>query len=259
MHNTAHRTIYLSQLEDFEEQKRLMQTYQVGFETYEFSMSHSLDDLQKSIERFAKEMAGGGSYGLSFHGPFLDLNTAAYDSKVRRATMERYEECYRAAKALNAKRIVYHSCFCPQVYWEESWMKNSLSFWKEFLQEKDDSIKIHMENLYDPDFTPLGRMVEEVGHPAFSLCVDVAHTNVFSRLPIEAWLEGLRGKVGHFHLSNNDGTADRHCALDEGTLDMEYVSQLLNRWYPDSSCTLEISSTMQAEHSLRLLDSLKLR
>lgn len=252
----AKRKIYLSQLESAQQQKRLMEEYHVGFETYEFSMSASLNHLQNGIQHFTETFPWDFSDGLSFHGPFLDLNTASFDDKILEVTRERYESCYQAAKNLGADRVVYHSCFYPQIYWAQCWAERSILFWKDFLKDKDDRIKIHMENLYDPDFSYLCQVVDAVDHPAFSLCVDVAHANVFSKIPVMQWLEGLRGKIGHFHLSNNDGLCDQHKGLYCGTLDMDAVTREINHCYPHVSCTLEISDVKDAEESLKLLPKL---
>ena len=115
------RTVYLSQLEDPKEQLRLVKEYRMGLESYEFAAGDALDDLDGSIARFHKALGSCREYGLSLHGPFLDMNTAAFDEEIRRVTRKRYEECYMAAKRLGAERIVYHSCLQPMIYVPELW------------------------------------------------------------------------------------------------------------------------------------------
>lgn len=247
------RTVYLSQLEDPKAQLRLTGEYKVGLESYEFAAGDALDQLDTSIAWFCRALGPCCGHGLSLHGPFLDMNTAAFDEDIRTVTRKRYEQSYEAAKRLGADRIVYHSCLQPMSYRPDCWAERSIPFWKDFLKDKDDSISIHMENLYDEAFWPMKTVVEEVAHPAFSLCVDVGHANVFSRLPISDWLEGLLGTVGLFHLSNNDGLKDLHGALDCGTLDMDAVVEYIGKWYPDAGCTLEIQGEEAARRSLELL------
>lgn len=251
------RTVYLSQLEDPEAQLKLTGEYRVGLESYEFAAGDALDQLDASVARFRRALGPCCGYGLSLHGPFLDMNTAAFDWDIQRVTRKRYEESYVAAKRLGAERIVYHSCLQPMSYRADCWAERSIPFWKDFLKDKDDTIKIHMENLYDEEFWHMKRVVEEVAHPAFSLCLDVGHANVFSRLPISDWLKGLRGTIGLFHLSNNDGLKDLHGALDLGTLDMDAVLEYIRKWYPAAGCTLEIQGEEAARRSLELLLSKK--
>lgn len=247
------KTVYLSQLEDPKAQLRLCSKYRVGLESYEFASGDALDHLDASVARFQQALGACCGHGLSLHGPFLDMNTAAFDGEIRRVTRTRYEECYEAAKRLGADRIVFHSCLQPMSYVPECWAERSIQFWKEFLEDKDTSIKIHMENLYDEEFWPMKAVVEEAAHPAFSLCLDVGHANVFSRLPVLQWLEGLRGTVGLFHLSNNDGRTDLHGALDCGTLDMKGITGCIGDWYPEADCTLEVSGEEASKRSLELL------
>lgn len=246
--------LYLAQLEDTKSLKALLERYPLGLESYAFGSAAALDCLPQTFTDFARDLQPFAQNGLSLHGPFLDLCPAAFDPMVRAATLRRFEDSYRAAAALGASRIVYHTGFYPQVYWPEVWEENSVFFWREFLRGKDASVQIHLENHYDPDWRPLRRVVEAVGHPAFSACFDSGHANVWSPLPAEEWLSGLGARAGHFHWHNNDGRRDGHLAPDNGTLDLLPLMERALRDCPSASWSLELCDAGQAVRSLQWLE-----
>ena len=46
--------------------------------------------------------------------------------------------------------------------------------------------------------------------------------------------------VAEFHLHNNNGLADQHRLLQEGTIDMPALASMLSRNFPDAVCTMEV-------------------
>ncbi|WP_343253120.1 sugar phosphate isomerase/epimerase family protein [Ligaoa zhengdingensis] len=247
--------IYLGQLEHKEQMRALVDVYHLGLESYELGIGEALDDWHASAERFQRDLGPVCTEGLSLHGPFLDLNPGCYDSRVRAATMERFEACYLAAQHVGADRIIFHSGFLPLIYHAKNWLENSISFWKEFLAGKGDGIQIHLENLYDPYWEPIKRLLDEVENPIFTACLDVGHANVFSSRPVLEWLEGLGSHIGHFHLHNNDGNLDQHRALSDGAIPMKEFLKSLQENHFGVSCTLEINDAQAAKESLLWLES----
>ena len=74
------------------------------------------------------------------------------------------------------------------------------------------------------------------------LCLDIGHAHAMTGpdMPVEKWIEILGGLIGHFHLHNNDGTADTHSAFDRGSMDMESVfSAIREHCSPDVTFTIE--------------------
>lgn len=103
--------IYVSHLLQDEEMKELVEELQVGVESIEFSISENLDHLAEHIKTYRKRLQFIGAKELTLHGPFLDLNPVAFDSRVRRVTMERFIQCYEAAQELGARK----SFFIPAI------------------------------------------------------------------------------------------------------------------------------------------------
>ena len=84
--------------------KEICGQYGAGVESIEFSISDNLDQLERKMERYQKRLEQMGNPPLTLHGPFLDLNPASFDSRIRKVTMERFDQCYQAGIRLGAKK-----------------------------------------------------------------------------------------------------------------------------------------------------------
>lgn len=231
--------IYVSHLLEDDEMKELLQSTSLGIESIEFSIAENLDHLEQTLITYEKRLERMGCEELILHGPFLDLNPAAYDSLVAKATKERYEQAYTAAKKLGAKKIIYHSCFMPGVYLCEGWADRVAAFYQEFLEDKSKEIQILMENVLDPVPALLWESAERILHPAFGLCLDVGHVNCYSREPLGKWISENGPYVKHFHVHDNRGDRDAHLAVGQGTVDWEDAATWLKSGV---DCTIECST-----------------
>lgn len=227
--------IYFSHLLDDNEMKQLLKNPGTGLESIEFSISENLDHLDQKLQAYEKRLAYMGYPELTLHGPFLDLNPAAFDSMVAEATRTRYEQSYLAAKKLGAKKLILHTCFLPDVYMIPGWADRVADFYRRFLADKDDTVQILLENVLDPYPTPVWDIAAQLAHPAVGLCLDVGHANCYSEVAMSEWCRILEGKVRHLHVHDNDGTKDAHLALGEGTIPAEPFIPLLKV----ADCTVE--------------------
>ena len=257
-------TFYISHLFDDDETKIVLDDFQgdfiLGIETIDFAAGYFLDMKDDKVIEYQGRM---GEYlekhPISIHGPFLDLCPHSFDSAIRRATMERYEETYRAAKLLGAKRIVFHSCLIPTVYYGSTWEDNSIDFWKEFLNGKDESIKIHIENVYETGYENMKNLIDRVGNPLLSICLDVGHAFCFSKIGVNEWVKELGNRIGHVHIHNNDGGSDQHRPLGEGKLNIEEIIDLCLSINNNMEFTVEMNSYEDALNSLEFLKEYKKR
>lgn len=79
-------------------------------------------------------------------------------------------------------------------------------------------------------------VIEEVNYPNFKLLFDFAHINVLTNgNPLKA-LRQFRGKIGHIHLTDNDGTrwtsskdgmSSKHLMIGEGNLNIREILEEL--------------------------------
>lgn len=234
--------IYISHLIENNQFLELLEQYPVGIEIIHFGISSVLDDVQNELQNYKAQLGEAlTSRNLSLHGPFFDMAPASFDSRIKAITMERFETTYQMAKALDAKKVVYHTCFIPITYYIEGWLDNSIGFWTEFMANKDTSIEVHLENVYEEEYWPMVKVIDTVNHPAFTACLDIGHVHAYSSKSISEWIHGLGSRIGHVHIHNNDGTKDAHCALEQGSLDMVDTLELVHQTVPDASWTLELS------------------
>lgn len=244
--------IYFSHLFDDEDTKELIKATRMGIESIEFSIAENLDNLNETLRSYEKRLDAMGCEHLTLHGPFLDLNPMAYDSLVAKATRQRYEQAYQAAKALGAAKIIFHSGFVPSVYFLMGWAERMTDFYNRFLADKDDSIQILMENVLDPYPAPLMEVAKNVTHPAFGLCLDVGHAHCYSEISCKDWAETLAPYIRHLHLHDNLGDRDSHLAMGKGNLPFSDIFSAL-KGYGGITCTMECNSREDALDSFHYI------
>lgn len=244
--------IYISHLIDDKDMKKIIACTGAGIESIEFSVAENLDHFSRTLKNYRKRLEFMDCQNLILHGPFLDLNPMAYDSLVVQATRTRYDQAYQAAKELDAKKLILHSGFIPSVYFLTGWAERMADFYNRFLEDKDDSVEILMENVMDPLPSPLKDVAKRVSHPAFGLCLDIGHANCFSEIPGEEWAKVLLPHIRHLHLHDNSGDKDRHLALGAGTVPLDKIFKLFGHT-SEMSCTIECNTGKDISASLDTL------
>lgn len=232
---------FISDLIPREEMKKALQDLDMGIETLRFGIGMNLDDLDYQLEEAKEELAWYGNPPLSIHGPFLDLNPMSFDSRIRQATIDRFQQAYEAAQRLGAEKIVYHTCRVPATIFLQGWGARMVDFWNEFLEDKS-GIAICMENVFDPEYTGILEVAEGVSHPDFGLCLDIGHAHCFSQASVMEWVEALAGHIRHVHIHDNDGSRDAHWGLGRGNIPLDQVLPALHQANPEMTWTIECNS-----------------
>lgn len=234
--------IYISHLIEDRDMQDILENESMGIESIEFSIGYCLDDFVVHIEDYRRRLESMSYTSLSIHGPFLDLNPASNDSLIRKASRERFQQAYEAARVLGADKLIYHTCFVPQVNFLEGWVDLAVPFWEEFLADKDEQLKIHLENVFDPFYEPIKDVMNKVNHPAFSICLDLGHANHASHQSLTEWIRELGNDIGHIHIHDNNGITDQHLAVGGGTIPWDEVKKALKTYCPDVDYTIENST-----------------
>ena len=170
---------------------------------------------------------------LSIHAPFIDLSPAAVDSKVREATMSRFNQTLKIAEILRPLTVVCHSGYEK---WKYSlsfklWLEKSLEFWKPLAKRAESlGCKIAIENIFEDEPTNLRVLMEAMASENFGICFDTGHCNLFSTVSLDKWLDDLGEYIVELHLHDNDGSADQHYSIGDGTFNFDrFFSRLNNR------------------------------
>ena len=198
-----------------------------------------------------------GAAHLTLHGPFLDLNPAAYDSQIRQVTRLRFDQSYEAARELGVEKIIYHSCYYPQVYFLEGWAERVAEFMNQFLEGRSD-IEVALENVLDPKWEPLKAVADQVEADNFGLCLDIGHANCYSAQPVEEWAQGLNPYLTHIHVHDNHGDRDAHLALGDGNLKWEKIQEIFmqeEKRRRETGCQKELTYTIECAKKEWILQS----
>lgn len=178
---------------------------------------------------------------LSFHAPFMDLSPGAVDSKIREVTMGRFTHIMDIAEILSPKVIVFHSGYEKWRYAQrvDIWLEESIKTWRPLIERASRSgIKIAIENIFEDEPSNLVMLMKELGSVNFGLCFDAGHCNLFSKVPMEQWLQGLKKYIIELHIHDNDGTFDSHLPIGDGNIDFKTLFSILK----DNNCLYTIEA-----------------
>jgi len=184
------------------------------------------------------------------HAPFNELFPCAIDPKARELAACRYRQAIALAKGYGAAKVIIHGGYNPWIYYPDWYVEQSVAFWKDFLMQEDPGVEIVLENVLETEPQWLLDIVKAVNNPGLKLCLDVGHTNAYSRIPVGDWVEVWAPYLSHFHIHNNDGTADQHRPLTDGTIPMKELFRQMGRLCPEATATLEL---MEADSSIQWL------
>jgi sugar phosphate isomerase/epimerase len=169
---------------------------------------------------------------LSIHAPFMDLSPAAVDSKVRRATVDRFSHVLDIAEMLMPKTVVFHSGYEKWKYAlnVDLWLEKSLLTWRPLLERALSlGVKIAIENIFEDEPSSLKLLMKQMGSAAFGVCFDTGHCNLFSKVPLHEWMNELTPHIVELHLHDNDRSADQHLPIGEGSFDFGTFFSRLGR------------------------------
>ncbi|MDJ0783137.1 MAG: sugar phosphate isomerase/epimerase family protein [Desulfosarcinaceae bacterium] len=203
--------------------------------------------------------------GLVCHMPTF-VSTADLTDSIRQASIEEVLGSMDTAAELGARKIVLHP---------SSIMGMARLVQTTALERAGDAlhrfvahaavlgIPLCLENMF-PRVSPFLEAAQFAGlldqFPDLMLTFDAAHAHIgdLAGRRLTAFLDRCGHRIGHVHLSDNDGYGDSHLTLGAGTLPLEMILKRLAALGYDDTITLEIFSEDKEELSAsrRLLDRL---
>lgn len=159
---------------------------------------------------------------LSFHAPFMDLSPSAFDLLVRQATIDRFTQTFTLAEIMKPRCMVFHSGYEKWKYSLriDTWLEQSMAFWEPFIEHAAKiGTKIAIENIFEDEPTNLRMLMEKMGGEHFGICFDTGHFNLFSKVPLQRWIDELGEYFVELHIHDNDTSADQHLPIGEGVFD----------------------------------------
>ncbi len=230
-------------LENLKAQKLSLEVY--------FS-AHDLDGLSEQSLGLLENLNYNPS--ITVHGPFMDLNPGAVDPLVREVTLSRFKDTLNIARKLKARMVVFHSGYERWKYAHkiQPWLQASIQTWTELaplLQEYD--LHVAVENIFEDGYENLVALMEELKNPRIGLCFDTGHFNLFSRVPLQEWLEATGTYIKELHLHDNDSSFDSHLAPSKGTFDFDKLFSFLQARSLRPVFTVEAHSEEDVMEALR--------
>ncbi|RME18264.1 MAG: sugar phosphate isomerase/epimerase [Alphaproteobacteria bacterium] len=179
----------------------------------------------------AKKALDGWQGRLGIHGPFSGFELDVRDKEIRAVVQKRLGQALDAAEKLGATQMVLHS---PYDSWDAHNLDNTprergkridaaLETLRPVLARAEaQGLEIVLENIKDVDPAHRAAIVSAAGSPALKLSVDVGHAYWAHKSagapPPDRFISAAGDALGHVHLQDADGYADRHWCLGEGTI-----------------------------------------
>ena len=196
---------------------------------------------------------------VTFHGPFMDLRPGGIDPKIRQASLERFRRLFEIAAAFHPQSIVFHPSYDEKYYVSSGrkWLGNSIDTWSQLvpLAEGLDA-RIALENVYEADPGYLGLLLDALPRERVGFCFDTGHFNVFSGVPLEAWMDRLGSRLIEIHLHDNQGGLDEHLPVGKGTFPFVKLFSILRERKITPILTVEAHSEKNLAQTLANIKAL---
>lgn len=185
-------------------------------------------DWRPRAEKWRAELAGHTG-GVGIHGPFFGLDLSNPDREIRAIVTKRLLQGLELAEFLGGTHMVIHS---PYTQWHVLNRVNYSHLPEMIISAAVDCLApvvaraadigctVVLENIDDTDPADRRRVVERLGHPNLKLSIDTGHADLahcrYGAPPVADFIADAGALLGHVHLQDVDGYADRHWHPGEG-------------------------------------------
>ncbi|WP_102222620.1 sugar phosphate isomerase/epimerase family protein [Acidimangrovimonas sediminis] len=165
------------------------------------------------------------------HGPFFGLDLANPDREIRGVIQRRLLRGVEIAEALGATHMVIHS---PFTFWHHLNRDNYPAIHGQMLDAIEGCLTpvlaradeagctLMLENIDDTDPAHRIEAIRRIGHPRLQASIDTGHADLahgrYGAPPVVDFIARAGAVLGHVHLQDVDGYADRHWHPGEGRL-----------------------------------------
>ena len=236
----------------------------------EFCMADILRNPGPFID-LALEKLRGWQGRLGIHGPFSGFELDVKDRELRRIVQTRLDAALEVCERLGARQMVIHS---PYDRWDSHNLDNgprdrekSVAAILETLgpalrRAEAAGVVMVVENIKDVEPELRRTVVEAADSAALRLSVDTGHAEwahvSAGAPPVERFISDAGALLGHVHLQDADGYADRHWVLGEGSIDFPAVFAALGELKGAPHLIVEINDFSRVPDSLAYLERLGL-
>ncbi len=192
------------------------------------------------------------------HGPFFSLDIAAPDPAIRAVVQERLIAGLDVAGALGATHMVVHS---PFNFWHTlnyaniPYLRDALfSAAAECLapvlaRAAEHGCTVMLENIDDTDPRDRTELVAMIDHPNLMVSLDTGHAELahgrYGAPPVVDFIVASAERLGHVHLQDADGYADRHWHPGDGAIPWRPVFSALAACARNPRLILEVNNDVE--------------
>ena len=199
---------------------------EIGFD------AEALDGFSLSdFKAVAAEIAACG-LDVTVHGPFIDLSPGSPDTRIRRVTLDRYQQLLDLIPLFNPKTVVCHAGYetLRYGYHKEKWFRTSIDTWRWMAEQcRAMGTRLMLENVYEDGPEEMEIFFKALKAYDVGFCFDTGHQLAFSKASPGRWITALGGFLGQLHLHDNLGGMDDHSALGKGKVGFRELFDMLKK------------------------------
>lgn len=211
-------------------------------------------DCSDRIAAWRRALEGhAGPRGL--HGPFFGLDLSSADREIRAVVQRRLLRGLEIAEALGGTHMVVHS---PFTFWHVLNYANYPGLRGDLFGATADCLApvlaraaqvgcvVILENIDDTSPADRTELVAAIDHPNLMVSLDTGHAELahgrYGAPPVVDFVSASGARIGHVHLQDADGHADRHWHPGEGRIPWSPVFAALTEHAPGARLILEVRS-----------------
>jgi sugar phosphate isomerase/epimerase len=196
-----------------------------------FADAEVLDGDWSALAAEAVALLDGHEGRLGIHGPFWGFSIASYDAEVRKIVTRRFQQALDVCAAINGTHVVIHSPFTTWGYNHRGLYPKDAGRTVEAARETlapvleraaDMGVTFVVENIEDIEPADRANLCAALDWQALELSVDTGHAHYAhgstSGPPVDFFIRAAGAQLGHVHLQDADGFADRHWQIGHGTI-----------------------------------------
>lgn len=242
-------------VENFRGLQQWMRDHDRALEIQDFVDTKGLLDNRDDLIAAWKPLLDGYGGLKGMHGPFLGLDFTNPDFELRALVTKRFLQGLDVAEALGLTHMVVHS---PFTFWNQLNDRNYPFIRENMFAAAAESLApvlkraeeigcvLMLENIDDSDPAARRKLVEALDSPAIRLSIDTGHAQLahgqYKAPPVTDFIADAGALLGHVHLQDADGFADRHWHPGEGTLPWPAIFNALRRIDATPRLILEVAS-----------------
>lgn len=237
-------------------------------ELQDFCFASVLNGDWSPFADMANKALEGFEGRLGIHGPFSGFEIDTKDPDVRAVVAKRMDQALDVCGAIGARQMVIHS---PYRAWDHANVPLKRRGWDDRFEAAhktigaavsraaDMGVMFVIENIQDVDPMARLRLAESFDNAAVRVSVDTGHAlwahHATGAPPVDEFIRQAGPMLGHVHLQDADGWADRHWGLGDGIIKWTPILRAIRETGADPHMILELNDTNGIAGSAEILDN----